>query len=1026
MNSFTFRKLNNLVGWLVFLVALFTYVSTLEPTVSFWDSGEYISTSANLSVGHPPGSPMYQMLGAFISMFTTDSNQVAFMVNMLSAVASAFTILFLFWTISLLARKMVTVAKNKIFDAIGLAVVGSAAIGALTFTFSDSFWFNAVEAEVYAMSSFVTSTLFWLALKWEENFDEPLGNRWLLLISFVVGLSFGVHLLSLLVIPAVVLVYFFKKYKTISIKQFILGNIIAVLVLAFVFKFLFPYTLVFFSACELFFVNTIGLPFNSGTIIAGLILIAAFYFGLKHTRKAGLVLANTAVLCLLFTMIGFSSWMMIPIRANANTTINENNPSSARELLAYYNREQYGDANVFYDKYYNYVYGQELDRNQPYIDDKPKYEKDEKTGKYVIVNNYQNAKPNYSSKYKGFMPRMTNPMAIDNYKAIAGIDQRATRKPTFGENLKYMLSYQFNYMYIRYFLWNFVGKQNDLQGNMDIHNGNWISGINAVDSFFVGPQDNLPSDIKNNKGRNTYYGLPLILGIIGLLFHLSRKPKDFYTLFVFFIFMSLAIVFYVNQKAFEPRERDYSYVGSFYVFAIWVGFGVLAIYEKFKDKMPKKALAVGTTLVCLFLVPTIMAKENWNDHDRSNRYTALLNAKAYLDSCQENAILFSIGDNDTFPLWYMQEIEGYRRDVKVINSSLFATDWYIDQMKRQTFTAPPIPSSLTHDLYKYGSLEIAYHVPDSRVKDSVMPLSTFMKWIESKNQGTYIQEDNGHLEKAYPLNKIRIPVDKNAVLENHIVPAKDSSLIVPYIDITIDDRAIYKNRILMLDIINNNNWKRPIYFTGGASAAEEYIWMKDYLQLDGLAFKLVPIKTPNRGSILSMGRIDSDALYEKVKNWNWRNITDDNIYLDPESRRNSINFRTVLVRLADKFIEENKKQEAEAVLDLSLEKMPVDKFGHYSLLLGYVESYYALGNKEKARALADKLIKKCQENINYYVNFPDNFITSVYDELETNIVLYNTLVEVSVDYDSEEFASKQQAEFVKYMQILETKLQIDQ
>ncbi|WP_196891043.1 glycosyltransferase family 117 protein [Aureivirga marina] len=1022
MNSFTFKKLNNLVGWLVFLVALFTFVSTLEPTVSFWDSGEYISTSVNLSIGHPPGSPMYQMLGAFFAMFASDSTHVAYMVNMMSAIASAFTILFLFWTISLLARKMVTIDKDKVFDSTGLAVVGSAAIGALTFTFSDSFWFNAVEAEVYAMSSFVTASLFWLALKWEENFDKPRGNMWILLISFVIGLSFGVHLLSLLVIPAVVFVFYFKKYKTITIPQFIIGNILAVLVLAFVFKFLFPYTLVFFSASELFFVNTVGLPFNSGTIIAGLILIAAFVFGLKYTRKKSLVTANTAILCVLFTMIGFSSWMMIPIRANANTTINENNPSSARELLAYYNREQYGDANVFYGKYYNYVYGQELDKSEPYIDDKPKYEKNEKTGKYVIVNNYENAKPNFSSKYKGFMPRMTNPAAIDNYKAIAGIPKNAIRKPTFGENLKYMISYQFSYMYVRYFMWNFVGKQNDIQGRLDIHNGNWLTGINAIDSFRLGTQSNLPDDVKNNKGRNTYYGLPLILGLIGLLFHLKRNPKDFYTLFIFFIFMSLAIVFYVNQKAFEPRERDYSYVGSFYVFAIWVGFGVLAIYEQFKNKMPKKALAIGTTLVCLFLVPTLMAKENWNDHNRANRYTALLNAKAYLDSCQENAILFSIGDNDTFPLWYMQEVEGYRRDVKVINSSLFATDWYIDQMKRQTFTAPPIPSSLTHDQYKYGSLEIAYHVPDPRVKDSIMTLNTFMKWIESKNRGTYIEEENGHMEKAYPVNRIRIPVDKQAVLEHHIVPEKDSAKIVPYIDITIDDRGIYKNRILMLDIINNNNWERPIYFTGGASAAEEYIWMKDYLQLDGLAFKLVPIYTPNKGSILTMGRIDSESLYEKVKKWDWRNITDDNIYLDPESRRNSINFRTVMVRLADQFTIENKKKEAEAILDLSLEKMPVDKFGHYSLLLGYVESYYILGKKEKARALADKLIEKCQQNLEYYSRFDEYFINSVFDEMETNIVLYNTLVEAIGEYDDKEYASEQQDEFVKYMQILESKL----
>ena len=990
MTPVNFKKWNIILGWITFAIALITYTLTLEPTVSAWDCGEYISTSVKLEVGHPPGAPLFQMLGAFFAMFTSEVTQIAKMVNFMSALASAFTILFMFWTITNLAKKM-ALKIGEISEGKYIAILGSSLVGSLTYTFSDSFWFSAVEGEVYAMSSFLMALLFWLGLKWENELHTARGNKWLIVISFVVGLSFGVHILSLLVIPAIVMLYFFKTYKNINIKTTAIATVISVLVLAFVFKFLFPFTLKFFSASELFFINSIGMPYNSGSIIAAIILVALFYYGLNFTRKKNKVQANTLILSVLFIMIGFSSWMMLPIRANANTTINENNPSSARELLAYYEREQYGDANVFYDTYYSNSYKREQDKNKPYKDDKPKYEK--RNGRYEIVNKYKGIVPNYSSKHKGFIPRMVNPASEKYYKQITGIPSNSKRRPTFAENLKFMMSFQFGYMYGRYFMWNFVGRQNDIQGRLDIFNGNWLSGITFIDEARIGSQKNLPTQVLENKGRNKYYFLPLILGIIGLLFHIKWDKENFFALFLFFAFTGFAIIFYTNPKPFEPRERDYAVVGSFYIFAIWIGFGVLALYEFLKNYAPKKVIALAVTFISIVAVPSLMAFENWDDHDRSNRYTTHLNAKTYLDSCDENAIMFTIGDNDTFPLWYLQEVEGIRTDIKLVNTSLFATDWYIDQMKRATYKADPIPSQLKHDQYKYGTLDVAYSLEHPRFKDSIMTIKDFMRWIASDNDATYVETENGSKEKFYPTNKIRIPVNKKNVLASGIVAQKDADKILPYIDITIDDRALFKNRILMLDILANNDWKKPIYFTGGSNADEEYLWLKDYLQLDGVAFKVVPIKTPIEGkSMFDMGRIDSEKMLNIVEKWNWRNINDGEIYLDEQTKRSVISMRNNLMRLSETLAKEGDTIKALEILDLSIEKLPIKDFDHYSLSLGYPEAYYNLKNKEKARATANTLINLFKERLIWLSTFPKDDYALIFDEIDTNLYMYKRVI----------------------------------
>jgi tetratricopeptide (TPR) repeat protein len=1020
MTSEKFKKWNIILGWVAFAIALITYTLTLEPTVSAWDCGEYISTSVKLEVGHPPGAPLFQMLGAFFAMFTSEVTEVAKMVNFMSALASAFTILFMFWTISNLAKKM-ALKTSEISEGKYIAILGSSLIGSLAYTFSDSFWFSAVEGEVYAMSSFLMALLFWLGLKWESEIHLPRGNKWLILISFVVGLSFGVHILSLLVIPAIVMLYFFKTYKNINLKTTAIATITSVFVLILVFKFIFPFTLKFFSASELFFINSIGLPYNSGSIIAAVILIALFYFGLNYTRKNKKITANTLILSLLFIMVGFSSWMMLPIRANANTTINENNPSSARELLAYYEREQYGDANVFYDTYYSNTHSREQDAENPTKDDKPKYEK--KDGKYVIVNVYKDVLPNWSDKHKGFIPRMVNPSSEKMYKAIAGIPKNSKRRPTFAENIKFMVSFQFGYMYGRYFMWNFVGRQNDIQGNLDILNGNWISGIDFIDEVRLGSQDKLPPQVLENKGRNKYYFLPLILGIIGLLYQIKWDKENFFVLFLFFLFTGFAIIFYTNPRPFEPRERDYAIVGSFYIFAIWIGFGVLALYEYLKSFGPQKSIAIAITFISFLAVPSLMAFENWDDHDRSNRYTTHLNAQAYLESCDPNAILFTIGDNDTFPLWYMQEVEGIRTDVKLVNTSLFQTDWYIDQMKRATYDAPPIPSQLTHDEYKYGTLDVAYYFQElfPNLKDSVIDLDTYMKWIRSDSKKTFYDlDEDGNPEKMLPTNKIRIPVNKENVLKYGIVAQKDADKIVPYIDITVG-RALAKNTLLMLDILNNFNWERPIYFTGGSNTDSEYIWLKDYLQLDGVAFKFVPIKTPTKIynqegelqrelSLFDIGRIDTEKMYKNVQKWNWRNINDGKIYLDEQTKRNAISLRNSLMRLSAAFAKEGDTLKAIEVLDFSIDKLPIKDFDHYSLSMEYPEMYYKLGQEEKARETAKTLITLFKDQLIWYSTFSVENFDMVFDEFDVTFrYLYRGIIDQVVEHDTDE-------DFVKELQ----------
>ena len=1070
MADFNFKKWNLILGWLTFLIAFITYSLTVEPTVSFWDAGEYILTSSKLQVGHPPGAPFFQMMGAFFSVFATDPTQIGLMINMMSATASAFTILFMFWSIVLLIKQLIK-KDIKSLNGQNAAVLGAAFVGSLSFAFTDSFWFNAVETEVYAMATLIMAVLFYLGLRWGNDMFSPRGNKWLILISFVVGLSFGVHFMGLLTIPAISLIYFFKNYKTVTIKNFILANLAGIAILLFVFKLLAPNILRYFSVLEIFFINSVGLPFNSGSIIAFFLLVSFIIFGIRYTRKKNYVNLNTALLCVTFIIIGFSCWIMLPIRANANVTVNENNPSSARELLAYYNLEQYPKTHLFYGPQFTDQYAG-LDENNPYVDDKPKYEKDEALGKYVIVNDYKNGLQNYNSKHASLLPRMWSSEHAENYMMYAGfldfsikteyqmqnelrsaindfrnavangeVDYQDyhsflkkygryidVEKPSLIKNIFYLFDYQIGYMYWRYFMWNFTGRQDDIQGKMDLH-GNWISGFDSLDEYFLGmSQENLPSDVRNNKARNTYYFLPLLLGLIGLFFLFNRDKKLFWTMLVFFLFTGIAIQVYTNVRPFEPRERDYSLVGSFYVFALWIGFGVFAIYEKFSDFSKSSLLAPLVSLVCLVAVPGILASQNWDDHDRSKRKTAHAMAIQYLESCDPNAIIFTIGDNDTFPLWYAQEIEGIRRDVRVVCTSLFNVDWYIDQMKRKAYESAPIPSSLSHEQYKWGTRD--YIIKEVVTKDT-LSLNQFVGFITSDDERTkykHVLQQQGYdtsgqrnqdLNANYlPTENVRIPVDKLTVLKNGIVKVQDSSLIVPHIDIKIKGPALYKNRLMMLDIIANNNWERPIYFTGGAFGDEDYIWMKDYLQLDGLVYKLVPIKTTvDKNNPFDMGRIDTGKMYNMVTNWDWGNNGDTQMYHDVETRRNSLTYRGNLARLIEALIKEDKLEKAEEIADLAMAKMPVDMFGFYTLLEPYIGAYYELKATKKARKLFLKVSNKYQESLSYYSDLSEEnqskYIQTIYSDIER----YRSLVDVTTFYESDDFIKEEMGKFNDYLRL---------
>ncbi len=1026
-----FRLINNISGWIVFVIAAVTYLLTIEPTASLWDCGEFIATAFKLEIGHPPGGQVFMILARFFTLFASgDVTKVAALVNAMSAIVSALTILFLFWTITHLARKIIVKDEIMFSTPRITAIIAAGVTGALTFTFSDSFWFSAVEGEVYATSSLFTAAVFWAILKWEDVADEEHADRWIILIAFLMGLSIGVHLLNLLTLPAIVLVYYFRKFEF-SWKGVIIAISSSFLILALLIWGMMPGIVKISSRLDLFFVNTLNLPPDSGMIFHMIVLAVIFILAVRFTKNSAnkirngvfsiaslfltgvwvvsgsafvnllillaisgfvwyiagrsRVVLNTMLTTIMVILIGYSTTAIIVIRASANTPLNENNPSNPFNLLYYLNREQYGERPLFRGAYYNAPI---LD----YKDGKPVYVLE--NGKYVIT--HRNIERVYDDRFITLFPRMWSEQAEDHaevYREWGGnrgiplqvTDQSGERtlikKPRYGENLKFMFTYQFGYMYFRYFMWNFSGKQNDTQGTGGAINGNWLTGIKFLDEPRTGTVD-LPAGLKDDTSRNKYYLLPFILGIAGLFYQLNRDNKNWWIVLLLFIMTGIAIVFWLNQYPNQPRERDYAYVGSFYFYAAWIGLGMLALFEGMAKLTGEKIAAPLAGLLCFFAVPALMASENWDDHDRSHRYLARDVAFNYLNSCAPDAILFTNGDNDTFPLWYAQEVEGTRTDVRVCNLMLLNTDWYVEQMKQKTYESDPLPVTLPIKKYYDGINNQVFII--EKTKDPV-DISTIIDWVNSENKATKIQISPTEILDIIPTRTIRIPVDKKKVLESGTVKPEDSAKIVPYIDIRLKGNSILKSQLIVLDILAHNNWERPIYYVTGYH--NDALGLEEYFQLEGLVYRFVPIRTKNN-NWLDYGRIDTDILYENMMNkFVWGGANDKRANIDYHHKRTLIVIRARLnyARLAKALADEGKNEKALSVLDHCMESLPLSQIPYDPYMPDIIEAYFEAGATDKAVEMTTALCDYYYDQLDYYLKQTPYIISSAEYEIQTAI-----------------------------------------
>ena len=1046
-----YRFINNITGWAIFTIAAFTYLMTLEPTASLWDCGEFIASAFKLEVGHPPGNPVFMVMARFFTLFAGgDTSKVAVMVNAMSALASAFTILFLFWTITHLARKIIIKLESDFSTSRIIAIMAAGMVGALGYTFSDSFWFSAVEGEVYASSSLFTAVVFWAMLKWEDVADEEYANRWIILIAFLMGLSIGVHLLNLLALPAIILVYYFRKFEF-TWKGFMISLGISVLILSLLLFGILPGVVKISSRLDMFFVNQIGLPANSGMIFHFILLIVFFFLAVRSTFSSSdnvrnkvlsccailltgawiisgsaflnltvmaaiggfiwyiagksRVVLNTVLTAVMVIMIGYSSNAIIVIRSSANTPLNENQPENPFSLLYFLNREQYGQRPLFRGPYFNAPV-------TDYSKGKPKYVYE--NGKYIV--SAYNLERDYDPRFITLFPRMWSDQSehepiYQEWGKIKGTaisvtnqsgEKEVIRKPKFSENLRFMFTYQYGYMYFRYFMWNFAGKQNDTQGTGGAVNGNWITGIKFLDEPRTGTYD-LPSGMKDDTSRNTYYLLPFLLGLAGLFYQLNRDYKNWWVILLLFLMTGAAIVFYLNQYPNQPRERDYAYAGSFYFYAVWIGLGVLALYEALSKLAGEKIAAPVSGVLCCLAVPIIMGTQNWDDHDRSGRYLGRDVAFNYLNSCAPEAILFTNGDNDTFPLWYAQEVEGMRTDIRVCNLMLLNTDWYINQMKRKTYESDPLPVTLPAKKYYDGVNNQVFIV--EKTKDPVN-VSTVIDWVNSDNKATKVQISESEILDVIPSRTIRIPVDSAAVIASGTVRPEDADKIVPYIDIKLKGSSILKSQLVILDILAHNNWKRPIYFVTGYH--NDALGLEEYFQLEGLAYRLVPIKSQNK-SWVDYGRIDPEILNENVMNkFVWGGANDPDVNLDYHHIRTLIviKARLIYARLAKALASEGKNEIAIEVLNRCQEMLPVAKFQYDPYYSDLIDAYFAAGATDHATELARELSEYYYNRLNYFLKQNSYVVSSAEYEIQSAIQITSKTAALCASNNKKEIADE--------------------
>lgn len=1081
-----FRLVDNTLGWVAFLIAAFTYCSTIEPTASFWDCPEFITTAFKLEVGHPPGAPFFALTANFFTQFVSDPSEVARMVNMMSALLSATCIMFLFWTISHLARKLIVRDGEDISLSKIIAIEGAALVGALIYTFSDTFWFSAVEGEVYAYSSAFTAVVFWLILKWEDNADKPHADRWLVLIAYMTGLSIGVHLLNLLCIPAIVLVYYYKRVPDADLKGSMIALAISVVLVAAVLYGVVPGIITVGGFFELLFTNTLGMPFNTGTILYIFLLIGAFVWAIAETYKGktgsnreniaflsafgligipfvgygwsafivGIVLLsvlffvlrmkkgkeyivtsrikNTALLCMFMMIIGYSSYALIVIRSTANPPMDQNSPEDIFTLGNYLSREQYGDHPLLYGPAYTSTPkvaedGQHYDFKEgaPIYQRKEKASANEKDSYFLVRH-----KTTQLFEQNMFFPRMYDQAHASNYESIMGgiqgHDVDGVKMPTQFENLQFFLAYQCNFMYWRYFMWNFAGRQNDIQGNGELEHGNWITGISFIDNLMYGDQSLLPDDLQANKGHNVFYCLPLLLGILGLVWQAWRGKRgiqQFWVVFFLFFMTGLAIVVYLNQTPSQPRERDYAYAGSFYAYAIWCGLGVLAIYDWLKKLKVSGTAAAAIASVASILVPIQMASQTWDDHDRSGRYTARDFGQNYLNSMQEqgNPIVFTNGDNDTFPLWYNQDVEGVRTDTRVCNLSYLATDWYIDQMIRPAYTSPSVPISWPRLDYVSGTNEYIRIQPELKAEvlalyaqnpeearrqfgNDPFELKNVLKhWVRSK-------DDQFHV---IPTDTLYMTIDKEAVRKSGMAMAGDS--IPERMAISLAGReALYKSDLMMLEMIANCNWTRPLYVAISVGA-ENFMNLGDNFVQEGLLNRITPFYTKEGNDF------DTDKTYELIMNkFKWGGLSTKGLYLDETVLKTCWYHTRLASTTAIHLIAEGKMDKARKVL-AKIEKEIPEYSVPFSYNRGSVEmalAYAKLGQMSKAMQINDKLWKNASQYVRYILSLSPRGFNMSQNTCYMQLQIMNAILMTAQEYNSA-WADKHAKEFNSFVQSFE-------
>ncbi len=978
-----FNRFNNLTGWIVFAIALLTYTLTVEPTASFWDCGEFIACAFKLQVPHPPGAPFFLLIGRLFSLLALgDLTQVAFWVNMVSVLSSAFTILFLFWTITLLGLKLLRKKESDLTMADTILLLGAGAVGALAYTWSDSFWFSAVEAEVYGMSSFFTAIVIWAVFKWERIEDPAAENRWLIFIAYLVGLSIGVHLLNLVTIPGLALVYYYKKYQKITffggLMAFIAGGLILVIINSGIIPGL-PSLAGWF---EIKFVNLLGLPFGSGTIFFVVAFLGALVYGIRYSQIKQNALLNTALLSLAFVLIGYSCYLLVLVRANYNPPINENNPDGTLSFVSYLKREQYGSRPLLYGPTF---VSRPIKQNRG----EPIYRK--QNGKYVIID----YKPEYEYEpgTSMLLPRMYSTQANHPqlYRQMQGLAEG--QKPSMADNLGFMFKYQIGHMYWRYFMWNFVGRESGEEGA-----GNLLP-LDAGKDF--------PYTMSQSKAHDNFFMLPFLLGLLGIVIQYFRRRRDLLVLGLLFFLTGVALVVYLNSPPTEPRERDYIYVGSYYIFCIWIGFGVISIAEGIAAFVKNATARAGLATAVGLIVPAIMGFKGWDNHDRSNRYHSVDFAKNLLNSCAPNAILFTGGDNDTFPLWYVQEVEGFRTDVRVCNLSLLGTDWYIDQMKRQTYESEPLPISLDRDNYMYGKNDIVpfYEIPG--VKGGIN-LKEYMGLVNSGNKAIQVPLTSGDMTSILPSSVLFLPVDVASVSKMGILKPDMLPFLRDSISWTIGKNDLYKSDLIMLDIIATNNWQRPIYFSS-TLAGSNYLNLKEYMQVEGYAYRLLPVFVPNATD----GYVNSDLMYNNLMTkMAWRELNNPDVYYDNTYQGSPVfTARIAFLRLVGQLIAENKMDKAKTALNRILEVMPDKSIPYDQISSNYIRPLFQLGEDKKALEIADTMVERSDANLDYVQANGSS------DQRDANIDLYilQTIVNAVRESGKEEAAKKYEAIFQKHM-----------